>query len=557
MIAIATLNIQRAGAAKVDWLADAVWDNEMPIDVLAIQELDLRENSVPNFTERLRARAVHVFLGGCVDGLYRCAVLSKLPGVRLDLYSDRLAGVVFQLLTEGRLCNFVVASYCGCATDRASAMSGAEHAVQELKKCQSAWCLVGDFNLEATEEPLCSALAGGLAYSWDLPFEAEGLLPATRCSGRRIDFGLGCGQHFPVATAQRWTFSDHAQVVYEVNMQEPVGHRPPSFRPLATEPVTDQRWAALWDAETFEASLRADDLDAAWTLLSDSAEQCLAKADGHGHRRSQPWRPRLQLHQRSKAAKALQPLLEVQLRRLSRRLWQLRRRPGDVHLRSKAGKQLCDLAVRAPWLSEVPFFEAERWCEWLDQRIEEEAAATKHRAIERWRGRMDASETRLTAWIKRREKVWSACSGPLLQPEAVCRRTAVHPVAEVAQASEEWMQRWGSCSASGDLAGVLATRARLPVLSFDFEFTGEDLLRSAKSMLHKAEGPDPASGWVLECLGSAMAARAGDRRCASAVAGGPCGPHRETDPGLPSPDHPPDSLANRGSGSGEAVDLVG
>ena len=499
MIAIATLNIQRAGAAKVDWLADAVWDDEMPIDVLAIQELDLHENSIPNFTERLRARAVHVFLGGCVDGLYRCAVLSKLPGVRLDLYSDRLAGVVFQLLTEGRLCNFVVASYYGCATDRASAMSGAEHAVQELKKCQSAWCLVGDFNLEATEEPLCSALAGGLAYSWDLPFEAEGLLPATRCSGRRIDFGLGCGQHFPVATAQRWTFSDHAQVVYEVDMQEPVGHRPPSFRPLTTEPVTDQRWAAVWDAETYEASLRADDLDAAWTLLSDSAEKCLAKADGHGHRRSQPWRPRVQLHQRSKAAKVLQPLLEVQLRRLSRRMWQLRRRPGDVHLRSKAGKQLCDLAARAPWLSDVPFFEAERWCEWLDQRIEEVAAATKHNAIERWRGRLDASETRLTAWIKRREKVWSACSRPLLQPEAVCRRTAVHPVAEVAQASEEWMQRWGSCSATGDLAGVLATRARLPVLSFDFEFTGEDLLRSAKSMLHKAEGPDQWScaSWVL------------------------------------------------------------
>ena len=416
MIAIATLNIQRAGAAKVDWLADAVWDNEMVIDVLAVQELDLHENSVPNFTERLRARAVHVFLGGCVDGLCRCAVLSKLPGVRLDLHSDRLARVVFQLLTEGRLCNFVVASYYGCATDRASAMSGAEHAVQELKKCQSAWCLVGDFNLEATEEPLCSALAGGLAYSWDLPFEAEGLLPATRCSGRRIDFGLGCGQHFPVATAQRWTFSDHAQVIYEVNMQEPVGHRSPSFRPLATEPVTDQRWATLWDAETFEASLRADDLDAAWTLLSDSAELCLAKDAGSGHRRSQPWRPRLQLHDRSKAAKALQPLLEVQLRRLSRRLWQLRRRPGDVHLRSKAGKQLCDLAVRAPWLSEVPFFEAERWCEWLDQRIEEEAAAPAHKAIERWRGRLDASETRLSAWIKRREKVWSAISRPVLQP---------------------------------------------------------------------------------------------------------------------------------------------
>ena len=56
-----------------------------------------------------------------------------------------------------------------------------------------------------------------------------------------------------------------------------------------------------------------------------------------------------------------------------------------------------------------------------------------------------------------------------------------------------------SCSASGDLAGVLATRPRLPALGFGFEFKGEDLLRSAKSMLHKAEGPDhwSCASWVL------------------------------------------------------------
>ena len=72
-----TFNPQRSGAAKVHWLADMVWDASFPIDVLAILELDLHENSVPAFIELLRARKVHVFLGGCLDGVYRCAVLSK------------------------------------------------------------------------------------------------------------------------------------------------------------------------------------------------------------------------------------------------------------------------------------------------------------------------------------------------------------------------------------------------------------------------------------------------------------------------------------------------
>ena len=114
MITISTLNVNRAGAAKVDWIADLMWDPEMQIDILAVQELDIFEASVPNFTERLRARHVHVFLGGCLDGMYRCAVLSKVPGKCLDLQSDRLAGAVFQFLNEGRSCSFVVASHYGC-----------------------------------------------------------------------------------------------------------------------------------------------------------------------------------------------------------------------------------------------------------------------------------------------------------------------------------------------------------------------------------------------------------------------------------------------------------
>ena len=237
-------------------------------------------------------------------------VLSKLPGVRLDLHSDRLAGVVFELLCNGSVIKFAVASYYGCAGDRGA---------------------------------LSSALANGLAWSWNDAFESGGLLPATRTSGRRLDFGLGCGLHFPSSAAQHWSFSDHAQVVYEVDLQEPGGHRGPSFQPLASTPVSEQCWADAWDAAAF---CQAHDLDAAWTLLSDVAERRLTKGEVTGHRRSQPWRPRPFVHERSRAGKVL---VEV-------RVSQLRHRPRDSHLRSKIGKQTsallpsCAVAWRASLL---------------------------------------------------------------------------------------------------------------------------------------------------------------------------------------------------------------
>ena len=111
-----------------------------------------------------------------------------------------------------------------------------------------------------------------------------------------------------------------------------------------------------------------------------------------GHRRSQPWRPRPFVHERSRAGKVLEPLLLVQLRRLSRRMWQLRHRPRDSHLRSKIGKQTTALLPRAPWLGELPYFEAEAWCEWLDDKIAAEAEDAKRQAIGKWRARLDASE---------------------------------------------------------------------------------------------------------------------------------------------------------------------
>ena len=69
MIKVSTLNIQRAGAAKVHWLADLPCDVDFSVDILAGPQ-KVKKVSAVTFVEILRKRSVHVFLGGCEDGVY-------------------------------------------------------------------------------------------------------------------------------------------------------------------------------------------------------------------------------------------------------------------------------------------------------------------------------------------------------------------------------------------------------------------------------------------------------------------------------------------------------
>ena len=87
----ATLNVQRAGAAKVHWLADLMMDASFPCDVLCVQELDLDELSAPSFLAILRGRGLHVFLSPLDGTMHRCAVLAKFAGSAVSLGSGRLA----------------------------------------------------------------------------------------------------------------------------------------------------------------------------------------------------------------------------------------------------------------------------------------------------------------------------------------------------------------------------------------------------------------------------------------------------------------------------------
>ena len=348
---------------------------------------------------------------------------------------------------------------------------------------------MGDFHLEALEEPLAGALARGVALSWDEAFQGAELLPGTRATGRRIDFGLGCGRFFPVSVAQRWSFSDHAQVVYEVDMDAPNGHRGPTLRPLVAKQVTEQQWLACWTEESFTRMLKVNRLDEAWTLLSNTAEDLLAEPGAFGHRRAARWRPLPRVYDRSQAANLLEPLTLVQLRRLLRRMSQLCHQPGDQRLRSKAGNQMCALLPKASWLDAVPYSEMEHWASWVAERIEEEETQKKA-AIDGWRHRIESSESHMVSWIRRREKTHGDLERPTPKPEEVGKYAATHPVHIVEEATTSWMRRWGSNSVAGSVAQVLASHPRIAEAPWDMRFKGEDMLNAAKSMANKAAGPD-------------------------------------------------------------------
>ena len=217
MIGFATLNIQGGGSAKVHWLADLFLDDEFPVDVLAVQELNLEVLSTASFVAILKDRGLHVFLSAEDNGVYRCAVLARFPGVAVGMCSGRLAMACFEFLCHGSFCKVVVASYYGLVWDSEVAMQGALDAVAQLRATRAVWVLLGDFNLEPSLEPLATNLARGFAVPWDADFETTERLPGTRESGRRVDFAVGCGTLAPTGLRQRWVFSDHAQVAYDVD----------------------------------------------------------------------------------------------------------------------------------------------------------------------------------------------------------------------------------------------------------------------------------------------------------------------------------------------------
>ncbi|CAE7206863.1 unnamed protein product [Symbiodinium sp. CCMP2592] len=420
-------------------------------EILAVQELELRVESLASFVATLRQYSVHVFPGEPTGGVYRCAILTTLPckPVAIEVVCpSRVACAVFEFLCNGDFMKVLVASYYGCQSDKQIAVDGAMDLACALRGTAFNWVILGDCNVDLLEEPMIGAVANGLVWPWDDVFQHEEMLPGTKESGRRLDYAVGNGALVPSSVHQCWWHSDHAMVTYD--------------GPFSAFPTN---------------ALATGQVDVAWTLLSDAAEGLLAEPGSAGVARSSSWKPRPQQHPRSKAAGGREPLLVVQLNRLWRRLLQLRRRPSDHRLRDRVSRQACDLSSRAPWLRDLPYFEAEAWCDWMREQIDKEEKAQQAAAISAWRQRLDKDPKELATWIRRRDQLGAELSRPTT-----------------------WMARWGKGHGTGQVEAILRQLPQLPQCEWRPEITGDSLLRAAKTMVTKAAGPDdwPAKAWL--CL---------------------------------------------------------
>ena len=158
-----------------------------------------------------------------------------------------------------------------------------------------------------------------------------------------IDFGLASPRLLVEGRVQLLGVADHDLVTYQLRayLEEDTRRWQPQRRLVAKEPAD---WEAGWAdfAAGFDEAVEPLDLDRAWQLLSQAAENAMAEEHARPARpRALPGRPVIQ-ERRQTRAKELQTLLERRLRRVARRASEAARN-GDAKLRAKLDRDLDEL----------------------------------------------------------------------------------------------------------------------------------------------------------------------------------------------------------------------
>jgi hypothetical protein len=368
------------------------------------------------------------------------------------------------------------------------------------------WIMMGDFNCLADEEAVGELVAGGGAFCLDDAFTGQLPISTRPGSSRRIDYGLASATIFATRRDQGPGVSDHDFVLYGFDsLTEPAGFAPPRRQRVRVDggPVESRAFEEAWDQRAFDEDLAERRVSDAWTKLSDIAEAILATDEaGGGKPRAAAWTPSRN-HPVSKGAFASKETFETRrLRRLLRRLRQLDRRPDDDALRRVIhnGHQGFE---KYPELAGMYGWNAECYVEAAQALVTQVAAGSREKGLLEWRAEMEMSPHKQRAWVTRRAALEAARElGPQPCEGGVVSRRAIHPAVLVHEAAEEWSAVWARMEGrdpEGLMHEHLQRVARPDPQPVDLEFTEAELLRAAKSMTHKAAGPDAwtTASWVL------------------------------------------------------------
>ncbi|CAE7526608.1 Cacna1c, partial [Symbiodinium pilosum] len=211
-----------------------------------------------------------------------------------------------------------------------------------------------------------------------------------------IDFGLASPRLLVEGRVQLLGVADHDLVTYQLRayLEEDTRRWQPQRRLVAKEPAD---WEAGWAdfAAGFDEAVEPLDLDRAWQLLSQAAENAMAEEHARPARpRALPGRPVIQ-ERRQTRAKELQTLLERRLRRVARRASEAARN-GDAKLRAKLDRDLDELetcrgltALTTWWKHDIQD-DVGAMARWITAQVTNEVCKAAGFGTERLRGFLDS-----------------------------------------------------------------------------------------------------------------------------------------------------------------------
>ena len=348
---------------------------------------------------------------------------------------------------------------------------------------------LGDWNRTPEEEPALAPLRSGQLHLADAVDGPEARVTPTRLgpAARHIDYALHSMRVVPLARSQERGVADHALIAYDfkVGALKPFYQVAPPRKLQMNQEVEVQAWDAAFDLVTYHQLLSQDQIQEAWNMLSDSAEQLLVPKPGR--KRSAIPKP-VQVAQRPVQADRLQSILERRLRRTQRRVLESQKPQAPLSLADKISRDLVYFQKHFPELSELTPH-APQLANAIEDCIAKESAASSEARLHKWRQRMEEDEASLIRWVKGADKTTeSATHDMTISP---------HPQAKAEHFAQHWSQIWNPPSLPQTEA-VDRYLTWVPENGYpcpEPSITGTELRKQAKKAVGKASGPD---GWNAE-----------------------------------------------------------
>ena len=321
-----TLNVGQSGISKIPAIFHAARD----YDVICLQEINVNCLSIEGLLQQWR-KLGYFFLPGplCAQhGLCRVALLSRLPIRSMSMILIVVLQVLLMFFAMANCKRFYLLLFM--ATVQMLRVR------RDLSMILNLVHGLGNFGFLLVILGWFQRIAGGVAHALDEPFEQGEPLPPTCTGGRRIDFGMSRGA---TELMHDVGVADHILVGYSfpVSAEFQGGARGPrrAVCNIREQKTIEARFLQAWCQKKFEELIEMNEVDEAWSLLSNAAEFALCSHHYGFLPRSEAWRPRL-VFAVIKPPKNLNPLRPGDFRQ--RRLEQLSGQPWDYALRQTAVK---------------------------------------------------------------------------------------------------------------------------------------------------------------------------------------------------------------------------